>query len=284
MRCLFCKADSSQSRSVEHAIPEALGNRSFVLPAGVVCDGCNNYFAVKVEGPLLKTGSLQQLRARQGGPSKRGRIMPVLGRFEDIDADLAAYRINAGQVLLATTEFSTAPMVSAALSNGLGGLFVHEEPPRLDQRLFSRLIAKIALELIAQRICHLPGWEEFGIDHPQFDPIRSYARFGQGPTWPVLSRRIYDEEATTLPASGDPQQTIYETDFFLTPSGEGYAVICLFGVEHTINLVTPSVEGYRTWLTDNAGRSPLYPDGQYPQRRGWTEDGAPNFRDGAERD
>lgn len=267
MRCLFCKADSSRSRSVEHAIPEALGNRTLVLPVGVVCDGCNNYFAVKVEGPLLKTGSLQQLRARQGVPTKRGRLMPVLGRFEDIDADLAAYRINAGEVLLATTELSTAPMVSAALSNGLGGLFIHEEPPRLDQRLFSRLIAKIALELIAQRICHVPGWEEFGIDHPQFDPIRGYARFGQGPTWPVLSRRIYDEEATSLPASGDPQQTIYETDFLLTPSGEGYAVICLFGVEHTINLVTPSVEGYRAWLTDNAGRSPLYPDGRYPQRQ-----------------
>ena len=284
MRCLFCKADSSQSRSVEHAIPEALGNRTFVLPVGVVCDGCNNYFAVKVEGPLLKTGSLQQLRARQGVPSKRGRIMPVLGRFEDIDADLAAYRLNAGQVLLATTELSAAPMVSDALRNGLGGLFVHEEPPRLDQRLFSRLIAKIALELIAERICHVPGWEEFGIDHPQFDPIRGYARFGHGPPWPVLSRRIYDEEATILPASGDPQQTIYETDVLLTSSGEGYAVICLFGVEHTINLVTPSVEGYRAWLTDNAGRSPLYPDGRYPQRRRWTDDNEPNFQDGAERD
>ena len=109
--------------------------------------------------------------------------MPVFGRFEDIDADLAAYRFNAAEVLLAATEMSAAPMVSAALSNGLGGLFVHQEQPRPDQRLFSRLIAKIALELIAERICHVPGWEEFGIDHPQFDPIRGYARFGQGPIW-----------------------------------------------------------------------------------------------------
>ena len=74
------------------------------------------HFAVKVEGPLLKTGSLQQLRARQGVPSKRGRIMPVHGRFENIDADLAAYRINAGQVLLATTEMSTAPTNAATAS------------------------------------------------------------------------------------------------------------------------------------------------------------------------
>jgi len=78
-----------------------------VLPAGVVCDGCNNYFAVKVEGPLLKTGSLRQLRARQGVPTKRGRLMPVLGRFEDIDADLAAFRINAGEVVLAAGAVNT---------------------------------------------------------------------------------------------------------------------------------------------------------------------------------
>lgn len=268
MRCLFCKANSSNSHSVEHAIPEALGNRTFVLPRGVVCDGCNNYFAVKVEGPLLKTGALQQLRARQGVPTKRGRLVPVLGRFENTDFDLAAYRLNAGQVLFAPAEANAEAFISTELNNGLGGLFVHEEPPRLDQRLFSRFIAKIALELIAQRICHVPTWEEFGIDHEQFDPIRAYARFGSGSTWPVLSRRIYDEEATTLPASGEPQQTIYETDILLTPSGEAYAVICLFGVEHTINLVTPSVDGYRAWLKDNGGHSPLYPTGQYPQKQG----------------
>lgn len=40
---------------------------------------------------MLKTGSLQQMRARQGVPSKHGRIMPVNGRLEDIDSDLAAH-------------------------------------------------------------------------------------------------------------------------------------------------------------------------------------------------
>jgi hypothetical protein len=141
-------------------------------------------------------------------------------------------------------------------------------PPVLDQRLFSRLIAKIALELIAIRICHVPEWLVFGIDHVQFDPIRAYARFGSGPRWPVASRRIYDEDSIISCIPGEPPgQTIYETDFLHTPQGEGYAIICLFGVEHTINLIAPSTEGYRAWLEMHSGLSPLYLDNSMPNKQ-----------------
>ena len=49
MRCIFCKKDSCNSRSVEHILPESLGNEEHILPAGIVCDRCNNYFASSVE-------------------------------------------------------------------------------------------------------------------------------------------------------------------------------------------------------------------------------------------
>lgn len=110
MRYLFCKADSSGSRSVEHGIPEALGNRSFVLPREVVCDRCNNYFAVKLEKPLLDEGWLFTLRARQGVPTKRGRLMPVSGRLEGTDIDLFGYRINANQIAFGLAETNTRPV------------------------------------------------------------------------------------------------------------------------------------------------------------------------------
>ncbi len=64
MRCIFCKGDSNQSRSVEHIIPEALGNIEHVLPRGIVCDTCNNYFARKVEGPLLETQWFRHARSK----------------------------------------------------------------------------------------------------------------------------------------------------------------------------------------------------------------------------
>jgi len=65
MRCLFCKCDSSSSRSVEHVIPESLGNHSLTLPPGVVCDNCNNYFSRKVEKPFLESGAVLLLRFHQ---------------------------------------------------------------------------------------------------------------------------------------------------------------------------------------------------------------------------
>lgn len=74
MRCIFCKKDSSSSPSREHILPEALGNARQVLPCGVVCDQCNNYFSRKVEGPVLDSQMFRTLRADRRIPNKRGLI------------------------------------------------------------------------------------------------------------------------------------------------------------------------------------------------------------------
>ena len=58
MRCIFCKKDSLDSKSIEHIMPESLGNVNHILQPGVVCDECNNYFARKVyNGPHVKTSN-----------------------------------------------------------------------------------------------------------------------------------------------------------------------------------------------------------------------------------
>src|SRR5689334_5994204 len=74
MNCIFCKQDSSSSKSIEHIIPESLGNKSHTLPKGTVCDSCNNYFATKIEKELLSSGYYKSLRYRNGIPSKKGVI------------------------------------------------------------------------------------------------------------------------------------------------------------------------------------------------------------------
>lgn len=73
-KCIFCGADSSESKSVEHIIPESLGNKEYVLPRGVVCDKCNNYFARKIEGPVLSLDGFKQLRFYNLIENKAGRI------------------------------------------------------------------------------------------------------------------------------------------------------------------------------------------------------------------
>lgn len=74
MQCLFCKADSRGSIAVEHIVPESMGNRDHVLPLGAVCDWCNNYFARKVERPVLESAIFRQLRAGMGVVNKKGRL------------------------------------------------------------------------------------------------------------------------------------------------------------------------------------------------------------------
>ncbi len=77
MRCLFCKQDSSASKSVEHIIPESLGNTTSVLPKGIVCDKCNNYFSRKIEQPFLESPAIKTLRFQEAIPNKRGKVPPV---------------------------------------------------------------------------------------------------------------------------------------------------------------------------------------------------------------
>jgi hypothetical protein len=61
MNCIFCTQNSENSKSVEHIVPESLGNKSTVLSKGIVCDGCNNYFARKIEGEMLSFPYLKAL-------------------------------------------------------------------------------------------------------------------------------------------------------------------------------------------------------------------------------
>src|ERR1700709_800745 len=77
MRCLFCERDSTGSRSVEHILPESLGNTTLTLKPGVVCDKCNNYFSRDVKRPFLEAPVIAALRLHPSIPSKRARVPPL---------------------------------------------------------------------------------------------------------------------------------------------------------------------------------------------------------------
>ena len=72
--CLFCRRSDGGFTTIEHIVPESLGNTGLVLPNGVVCDRCNN-------GPLSVLDKalcdFMPLRARQimlGVPAKSGEV------------------------------------------------------------------------------------------------------------------------------------------------------------------------------------------------------------------
>lgn len=73
-KCIFCGNDTKDSKSVEHIIPESLGNTEYVLEKGFVCDKCNNYFSRKVEKPFMDIESIKRIRFHYNVKSKKGNV------------------------------------------------------------------------------------------------------------------------------------------------------------------------------------------------------------------
>lgn len=91
-RCIFCKSDSSQSRSREHILPESVGNKEGVLPPGIVCDSCNNYFSSKIETKVLGSAMLQSIRRTMQIETKKGKLPAQPPISSDL---LPSYRLMA---------------------------------------------------------------------------------------------------------------------------------------------------------------------------------------------
>lgn len=72
-RCVFC-GDSSKVGSVAHLIPDSLGGSLFgVLPNGVECSKCNQYFGSKIEKVVLNSWPLSVHRTWLNIPTKKGK-------------------------------------------------------------------------------------------------------------------------------------------------------------------------------------------------------------------
>jgi hypothetical protein len=257
MRCIFCRRDSAGSRSIEHIIPESLGNIEHVLPAGVVCDTCNNYFARKVEGPLLATPWFRHVRSRQWIRNKRGFVPAMRGLLPGARMAADVWLDGSRLTLGGHNEKELLQLETAILSGCASSVYI-PIINTIDERLMSRFLAKVAIELLAHRLMAIEGWEEQLIDDSQLDPLRRFARVGDRPcSWPISRRRIYDEEDIQLEPEGG-FQVLHEFTLLYTDKCELFAILCLFGEEFAINFAGPEISGYSTWLNEHEGRSPLY--------------------------
>jgi hypothetical protein len=255
LRCLFCKADSTASRSVEHIIPESLGNTTQTLPPGVVCDACNNYFAREVEKPFMDSPSVVLLRFHQEVISKRGRVPPIAGVMSP-GVPVTLRRHPKSEIgMSADVPTESFDLIARA---GKGELILPMEAPPPEARVVSRFLAKVALEALAQRLVGKSGGLEFLVDDAQFDPIRHHARRGTTPMWATHSRRIYDAHARWAGEDGQSFQVVHECDFLVTDSSEWHFVLALFGQEYVINMGGPDIDGYLRWLQEHDNASPLY--------------------------
>lgn len=260
MGCIFCKIDALLSKSVEHIIPESLGNSKHTLPRGIVCDRCNNYFAVKVEKPLLDSEYFTRVRFRNAVPNKKGRIPPLENLYGPGGMSLGMYKTVEGQQGLYPMDDESGAKLVKCLETHDRGYFIVPEASAADPRLVARFLAKVGLEVLTHTVMVMPGWEREVVFRSELDVLRRFARFDQGRLWPFYERRIYREHHKFNDVNGEAVEVLHEFDTLYTQQGELYVVVAILGVEYAINLGGPEIDGYVRWLEEHGYRSPLYPD------------------------
>jgi hypothetical protein len=157
MRFLFCKLPSDDAKSIEHIVPESLGNirgnRRYLLPRGAICDSCNNYFAREVEGPLLSHQSFRNLRAWHQVPNKKGRLPRLLGTHLGTDIPIglrvakAGDKFTFGPYSIAAERDADSERLRKHISDkpndAAFAFLIGDHPPK---KSMSRFLAKMALE------------------------------------------------------------------------------------------------------------------------------------------
>lgn len=259
MRCLFCNNISDSSKSIEHIIPESLGNKEHILPKGFVCDSCNQYFASKIEKRLLEQPYFINIRHRMLIESKKGIIPPQDGYIltpQKAKANIEFIR-NFGAIINIHDDVS----ISQIIDNKKGEMVIpFIDQPEENNKILSRFLAKLALEALLYKLIDVYGWIDEVMNKTELEEIKKYARYGSVKIlWPYHQRRIYSEKSKfndiKLDISG--YNILHEFHFLFTKEKHFYFICAIFGVEYAINMGGPSIDSYIQWLKENDNKSIL---------------------------
>jgi hypothetical protein len=260
MYCLFCKENSDNSTSIEHIIPESLGNKDHILSRGIVCDTCNNYFAIKVEKPLLEIPYFKNVRHRARIENKKGKIpieRAIIISPEFLEADI---NISKNGQIFIDINSSDSERISKFFSSK-GALIIPAIPePAINNYSVSRFLAKVGIEALLFKLIHEEGWIDEIMNKPELEEIKKYARYGVGISiWPYYQRRLYSEDTRF----NNPfieianYEVLHEFNILLTEKSYCYLVIAIMGIEYSINLAAPEIDSYIEWLKKNNYKSIL---------------------------
>lgn len=72
MKCIFCLQTGDIFHTIEHIVPESLGNKEDFLEDGV-CDQCQNYFGREIENYVLSKTPFGFWRTLAGTLTKKGK-------------------------------------------------------------------------------------------------------------------------------------------------------------------------------------------------------------------
>ena len=268
MQCIFCHNDSSTSKSVEHIIPESLGNKEHILPKGYVCDACNHYFSVKIESQLLAQPYFVSMRRRNDIRTKKGKYVAEDMFFPGAHK-ISETRFDLDEKVLYITDKDVLKAIVEGKCHKALARYIKE--PEYPNKIMSRFLAKCAYESIflwgGEQDYRLWFKERDNKDciFQDFEQLRLFARYGIG-EWSYSQRRIYNEGAFFSYKGGEPYEVLHEQKFFFHEieeidehrfMAELYYVLVICGIEYVINVTDPDISGYNQWLKEHPGHSPI---------------------------
>ena len=238
MLCIFCKEDSSNAKSVEHIIPESLGNTKHILNKGIVCDKCNNYFARKIEQKVLSYPEFKIDRFHMSVPSKKGKIPKLDTIFQTFNGyvNTSIGKTKDGNLFTEDLKIMEIPQKGKLLLPAFSYLQRQKEEISTDY-ILSRFITKIALEYLSLKL--LDKREQFEqLYDIDYDSIRRYIRYGnrsQICEYPIIIQKKYPTNKVFFDKSSrEPYEILHQLDFILKDKTIYFSVI-IFGIEYRIN-------------------------------------------------
>lgn len=275
MNCIFCHKESSTSKSVEHIIPESLGNKEHFLPKGYVCDECNHYFAIKIENELLSQPYFVSMRFRNEILTKKGKLvrqkMVFPGAMRNTDVVM---QTTENGIIASFDDDELYEAIKAGKTSKMIEPYIPE--PKYPNKIMSRFIAKCAYEYFLYNM----GMEKYDLcvqellceESDILKDLREYARYGKGEFWQYNQRRIYSEGDVVSNQNEDlnyeilHEMKLFTKEYKRFPCGnveiEVYFVMAIAGVEYAICMSDPNISEYQKWLEEHNGLSPLNDDAE----------------------
>ena len=170
-QCIFCGSTTNTCERKEHIVPDSLGGKD-ILPEGLVCDNCNNYFGREFEKETLDCEDIKFSRALERIPSKRGRT-PV--------ANVKKVAIYSDRNTKPIKIYS--PQMTKTIS-GKGSIHIEFPQSKLGHLL--RLLLKIGLEYFAIE-------QADDIFEPKFNRAKEVVRYpSRVRKWPLAIKTRSD--------------------------------------------------------------------------------------------
>lgn len=201
--CLFCRGAGPFS-TIEHVVPESLGNDELVL-TGEVCDECQAYFGKEVERFVLSKSPLAFWRCLLGIRTKAGRLptvslsqparqkgtIPATHSMHDDGVGFTAHEDGSTSIDIDD------PQIVADILSGRRDSFRFVLTPKL-LHMLARFLLKIGVELVATH-------DSPAARSGKFDDARLHARFGSGERlWPIFHSHSGDlAELRRIELQGD---------------------------------------------------------------------------------